>query len=897
MDTRRRAEDVFEVALELDPAKRSEYVGRVCESDGQLKRQVLELLDAYERAEGILELDPGGLMRNETEPVPERLGAYRIVREIGRGGMGVVYEAERADGQFLRRVAIKLLRGGQDPALRQRVLAERQILATLEHPDIARLLDGGVTGDGRPYLVMEHVEGLPVDVFCDRMRLSIPERLRLFTMIGRAVAYAHRNLVVHRDLKPSNIMVTADGRVKLLDFGIAKLLHPALRGVAADTLPGRLAFTPEYASPEQLRGDALTTVSDVYALGVLLYELLAGRRPFAASGLGPLLRAVSEDEPERPSTRVLRSEMVPSLDGGTHTIEAEAVARARHTTPARLARTLRGDLDAIVALALCKEPQRRYGSAELLVEDIERTLDGRPVLAQRRGRAYAFAKLVRRHRTVALALALGAISLLVGSAAALWQAAAAREQRDQAQAARAQAEQVTEFMVDLFQSAAPGVSVQGTVSARDLVRRGNARIDELSGQPLVQASMLDALARAYEGLGDYEEAQRLTQRALTIHESQSSRDETAVASLLFHRGILQRSRSEFDSAQATFFAARAAVERGPAAPKLRADILQQLASIAIYRGDAHEAERRSIEAWEQQLRELGETHRATVSALANLASVQWRRGKLEAEATFRRVLELRARQPDHTRIDLMKDQMGLATMLVSEALRLDEAEAICRSVIAATSTDSREFIDLAVWSRHLLAAILEHRSDFAGSERLHREDLAIRRAINGDQHPGDAETLMVLANFLKRRGRFAEADTLLRQSGNIIRQSLGEQHMAYAGWLTQVGLFHLDRGDARAAEDYITRSMRLREQLVGRSQGAHLVDLPQLALVKIRLREFEAAEQMLQQALELGRMQYVEGGRVLRGIHAAFAQLYTAWGRHAKAEQHRALSLPAPIPT
>jgi tetratricopeptide (TPR) repeat protein len=194
------------------------------------------------------------------------------------------------------------------------------------------------------------------------------------------------------------------------------------------------------------------------------------------------------------------------------------------------------------------------------------------------------------------------------------------------------------------------------------------------------------------------------------------------------------------------------------------------------------------------------------------------------------VLELRARLPDHTRIELMKDQMGLATMLVSEALRLDEAEAICRSVIAATSTDSREFIELAVWSRHLLATILEHRGNFTESERLHREDLAIRRAINGDQHPGDAETLMVLASFLKRRGRFAEADTLLQQSGRIIRQSLGERHTAYAGWLTQVGLFHLDRGDPRAAEDYITRSMRLREQLVGRSQGVHLVDLPSLSL-------------------------------------------------------------------
>jgi serine/threonine-protein kinase len=276
MDTRQRAEDVFEAALELEPAARSEYVARVCEYDPALLRQVMALLGAHARAEGVLDLDAVTLLRDVSDAPPERLGAYRVVREIGRGGMGVVYEAERDDGQFLRRVAIKVLRAGHDPALRQRVLAERQILASLAHSDIARLLDGGVTPDGRPYLVMEHVEGFPVDVFCDRMRLSIPERLQLFILIARAVAYAHRNLVVHRDLKPSNILVTADGNVKLLDFGVAKLLNPALVGVTSHTLPDRLAFTPEYASPEQLRGEALTTVSDVYALGVLLYELLTG---------------------------------------------------------------------------------------------------------------------------------------------------------------------------------------------------------------------------------------------------------------------------------------------------------------------------------------------------------------------------------------------------------------------------------------------------------------------------------------------------------------------------------------------------------------------------------------------------------------------------------------------
>jgi serine/threonine-protein kinase len=893
MDTRRRAEEVFEAALELEPAERSQYVARVCAYDAGLLRQVVALLGAHDRTDGVLEQDARALLR--PEPMPERLGAYRLMRELGRGGMGVVYEAERDDGQFRRRVAIKVLRAGTEPVLRQRVVAERQILAGLDHPDIARLLDGGVTPDGRPYLVMEHVDGLPVDVYCDRMRLSVAERLHLFIIIARAVDYAHRNLVVHRDLKPSNIMVTTDGGVKLLDFGVAKLLNPALGGPTPHTLHDRLALTPEYASPEQLRGESLTTLSDVYALGVLLYELLTGRRPFAAAGLAPLLRAVSDDEPVPPSARVARSETAPALDGGSRTCDPAAVARARHTTPARLARTLAGDLDAIVSTALRKEPRHRYGSAELLAQDVERYLEGRPVLAQRRGRAYAFGKFVRRHRVPALAIALAVVSLLGGTAAALWQAAVAREQRDRAAEAHSQAEQVTEFVLDLFETDALQPWVRGVVTARDLVQRGTERIDDLAGQPLVQASLLGALGRAYDGLGEYEEGQRLTQRALTIHLTQPRRDELATAEMWLQLGVLQRRRSEYDSAQASFFAARAAVEGGPPAPRLLGDILHQLASIAIYRGDLLEAERRITDALEQMRRELGETHAVTVNTLAQLASVQWRRGRLEAEATFRRVIELRPRVPGFSRADLQNDRMGLANMLLTERLRLDEAEATFRSVIAATPAGQPASITLGVWARENLSIVLEERGEFAEAERLRHEELRMRRAVHGDDHPSTGGSLTALARFMTRRGRFAEAQQLLDEAGATIRRTVGERNAIFASWLFDLGALHLARGDLHSADSLMARGLDLRAQLTARKGGPFAVSLRDHAEVKIRLGQYELAETMLNEAMDIARAQTVERGREARRIHAGFAQLYEARGRPADARRHRELAQPMPI--
>jgi serine/threonine protein kinase/Tol biopolymer transport system component/tetratricopeptide (TPR) repeat protein len=397
----KQIEGVFDAAIDLAPGERESYLAAECGADEELRRQVEMLIRSHEQAGSFIEEPAVAGVIGETARsavagafdaaayeddapfIGRRVGSYRIVREIGRGGMGAVYLAVRADDEFQKRVAIKLVKRGMDTDfILRRFRQERQILASLDHTYIARLMDGGTTDDGLPYFVMEYIEGLPVNQFCDAHKLSTPERLRLFLKVCAAVAYAHHNLVIHRDLKPSNVLVTADGTPKLLDFGIAKLLNPEMGGRALDptTLALRL-MTPEYASPEQVRGETVTMVSDVYSLGVLLYDLLTGHRPYMLRSRSPeeIARVICEQEPERPSVAVNLIEVIPSHGRDPVEITPDSVSRVRDGSLEKLRRQLSGSIDNIVLKALRKEQQRRYQSVEEFARDIEHYLEGRPV--------------------------------------------------------------------------------------------------------------------------------------------------------------------------------------------------------------------------------------------------------------------------------------------------------------------------------------------------------------------------------------------------------------------------------------------------------------------------------------------------------------------------------------
>lgn len=499
-ETWKRASDIFERAIDLDATERREWIKKQCRGDADVESAVLKLLDADENAESdeflersIPTADPGlldDILKEGDETIRDggQFGPYRLLRLIGQGGMGEVHLAERADGVFEQQVALKLL-PRPTPGLMQRFSQERRILARLEHPNIARLVDGGIGEHGIPYFAMEYVEGLPINLFVSTQRLDVAATLKLFQAVCDAVQYAHRSLVVHRDLKPSNILVANDGTPKLLDFGIAKLL--ATTDVSSQATATRV-FTPDYAAPEQIAGAPVTTATDVYSLGVVLYELLAGAKPYTFKSGSPNDRT----DPTPPSTRC-------------------AIADPRR------GRVLRGDVDRIVLTMLQHEPQRRYGSAEAIGNDIRRYLEGRPIAARGDSAAYRVRKFLRRNRLAIAAAAVVLVALVAATAVSLWQAGIARNQSIVAERAAAlavrrehTAETVEKFMVGLFQAPDPAVSLGKMPRADELLERGAARAtEELAGQPAVQAELFTAMANSYFELDVLEKSAQLLEKA------------------------------------------------------------------------------------------------------------------------------------------------------------------------------------------------------------------------------------------------------------------------------------------------------------------------------------------------------------------------------------------------
>jgi non-specific serine/threonine protein kinase/serine/threonine-protein kinase len=524
-----QADRLLQQALERTPTERAAFLDEACAGDANLRRELDSLLAAEAEAGSFLEKPVAdhftdALTAAQAAP-GQRIGAYQLLREIGRGGMGAVWLAERADEQFEKQVALKLIKRGMDTEeIIRRFRYERQILARLDHPNIARLLDGGTTTDGLPYFVMEYIEGQPLTEYCDANQLNITERLKLFLSVCAAVQYAHQHLVIHRDLKPGNILVTKAGEVKLLDFGIAKLLDPESAGQS--TVAERRPMTPEYASPEQARGDSVTTASDVYSLGVVLYELLTGRRPYQFAGRTPeeIARVICEQEPVKPSLAVRQNQ--PSNDEAQNSSvrdqsqSAVRTPRSASNLPQAL-RHLKGDLDNIVLMALRKDPQRRYVAVGQLAADIRRHLDGMPVVAAHDSLTYRAGKFVRRHKARVMAAALVIVTLVGGIIATTWQARVARAERARAEQRFNDVRKLANsFMFEFHDSIQ---NLPGTVPARQLVvTKALEYLDSLARESSNDPALQRELATAYQKLGEIQ--------GVIINETNSGNSAGALAS-------------------------------------------------------------------------------------------------------------------------------------------------------------------------------------------------------------------------------------------------------------------------------------------------------------------------------------------------------------------------------
>jgi len=865
-------ESIFEDAIELSPGKRELWLARRCGSDARLRAEVDALIVAHERKEGPLDgnVVAAGLRALGEPQRGRRIGAYRVLSELGRGGMGVVYLAERDDGQYEQRVAVKLLRASPDAEdLHRRFAAERQILASLRHRGIAQLLDGGVTDGQLPFLVMEYVDGVPITTYCDRHRLGIAARLRLFHDVCGAVHHAHQNLIIHRDIKPANILVSPDGDVRLLDFGIAKLLRPG-NGAAHETITrtGVRVMTPEYASPEQIRGETVTTASDVYALGVVLYELLTGRRPYSLESASPheLSEVVCSRIPERPSA-VVRDE------------------RLRHT--------LRGDLDAIVMMALRKDARDRYGSVDLLWEDLERYLDGLPVHAHRGSRLYRARKFLGRHRVESAAAALVVVSLAAGAGVGVRQAMIAARERDRAQHALAEAEQsikqsesVSGFLVGLFDATAPNPGA-ATVTAQELVRRGVKQIESVRDQPLVQARMLVTIARVHMMMADYPEAQRELERSLALRVAELGPNHLDVADALLYLGETMRRAGHYQQADTVTRRALAirTAALGPRHPA-NAEVLLQLTAIALYLSDLNGAadfSRRALEIQRASLRPNDPLIAVSLEAYA--ATLRRLDRNAEAEAALRDAIAVERSATGPQSVDVAGFQLRLATLVLDAQRDTAQAEALIRSALAITRATLGDHPRTS-WAMADLAELLSGRGDYRKAEQLAREGLEIQRRTFGDQHPNVAEYATALVGVYVRAGRLADAERTQRESIAILGRSLGENHTAYAGSLGALSEILMERGRLDEAIVLRQRCMDIRRRIFGDESALRGMDMGRLARVYARKHDFRAADSLFRAALANQRRFVSDTHYDVRAIFGFMSERYRLEGKPIEAKRY-----------
>ncbi|MEM8483987.1 MAG: serine/threonine-protein kinase [Bacteroidota bacterium] len=879
-------QEIFEKAVTVAPADLASFLKDACKGDAALHEEVLSLLKADEEEGSMLEghvldaVDVGELS-DALSLDGKEIGPYRLIRQLGEGGMGLVYLAERADGVFEQQVALKLIKRGMDTdRIIRRFEAERKILARLQHDNIARVFDGGITDDGLPYFVMEYVDGEPIDTYCDTQKVSIDQRLALFVTVCKAVMYAHANLVVHRDLKPENILVTREGKVKLLDFGIAKVL-----GQEADhtriTQEGRRILTPAYASPEQLKGDDISTSSDIYSLGVVLYELLAGQRPYDTPP-----SPEETQEPDRPSTRIDRA--IRSQD----TVTADTISKARSTRPDKLRRLLSGDLDVICLKALRAEPTRRYGSVEAFSDDITRHRAGMPVHARPDTAGYRFRKFIERHRAGVVLTSL--MVLLVASLVGFYTNRLATE-RDRAQREADKAQQVAAFLQEIFEVSNPSASKGETVTARELLDKGAARLEsDLATQPEIMATMYDVIGMVYRELGLYPKADSMHRQALVNNRKLYGNESLETASTLNLIGYVNRRQGDYAGADSMYRAALA-IQREQLGTEHK-DIAETLANLAVIlrrMGNRDEAEAMVREALQQRIKLLGPNDLEVGATMNNLALILSQRGALtEADSLYAGVIEILKETVGEAHPGMastlnnrayVKGQLGdpgAADSLYRAALAVkkklygdvhpshvvtlnniaaqlndqgkhEEAEPFVEEALAiAEQVYNRPHPDVSHSLGHL-ANIHEARGELAKAEAFHREGMQINQSVYGAQHSRVASSMYAIAGLMAAQEKYGKALRMQREGLAMSRALTEEEDLAVARDLQALGRILADAGSLPEALPLLREALELRIKLRGKVHAEVSASQQQLGEALGKAGRTEEAEAMFNQSLDI----------------------------------------------
>jgi serine/threonine protein kinase/tetratricopeptide (TPR) repeat protein len=873
-----REREIFEAALEQPADARAAFVSNACEGDRELEDRIRRLIAADAGAPQTLDwkLTPPNV------PPPDAIGPYRILKEVGQGGMGTVYLAEQT--QPMRRyVALKLIRQGMNT---EEVVArfenERQAMALMNHPNVARILDGGATVDGWPYFVMEYVDGLPITEFCDRRRMRVSERVSLFVRACHAVRHAHENGVLHRDLKPTNVLVAeVQGQPfpKVIDFGIAKAIGEDFGHRTVQTMHGALIGTPAFMSPEQLDAvQELDARSDVYSLGVILYELVAGIMPVelpGEAGIAMIVRLLQDHEPVPPSVGLRRPE-----DGGGR------VAESRTTSHRELRRLLRGDIDAIVMKSLERLPADRYGSVREMTDDLERFEAGEPVRARRATAWYRTTRFVRRHRLAAGASVLVFLSLVMGLVMTSWQARVARTERDRATAALGQAQNVSDFLIGLFE---PSSTPQMTETDQEIIRRGVDQAHQLSARPVAQAQMLHALGLAYRNLIDFPTAHELLARAYELRDSLFPEGHPDAARTLVALGVNYASRLRRDSA---FLFLERALDMGRkqfgGEGRFTAEVLLALGRLALADAQLERAEAVLLESVEVLRRSAPRGDPGHAAPKIALGDLMRRRSNFEAATRY--YLEAidhltAAYGPEHAEVagalfpygDLILEDLRDARRAIpifEQGLRISED--------AYGPDDPR-----ILWGINSLAFALADIGELDSAETLVRRGVGINQTMYGDHHMSTAREREQLANVLVLGGKYAEAEQVYRDVARVKGLILGDA----TTWSTMMGLSRalVGLGRFQEAESAALEAWRLRVSAFG--EDSPVLSETALAIGEVYRRwgRYDSAETWSSRALELAKRRG-DGHPLVAQAYEALARTYEANGETEKAALFRRMA-------
>ncbi len=790
---------VLDEVLQCPPDEQASLLEALCEDNTSLRVDVESFLEAEANAPSFLDDDAaklGAQLLGDLAPVDlvgraDQIGPYRLVEEMGSGGMGIVYRAERADGHFEQEVALKVVPRyfGTDERV-ARFRAERQILASLNHSNIARLLDGGVTPAGHPYLVMECIDGKPITEYCAEHKVSLRDRLRMLQTVGRAVHHAHSNLVVHRDLKPSNILVTETGMVKLLDFGIAKLLNPERMPSPPPITGGsQLLMTPEYAAPEQVRGEDVTTATDVYQLGVLAYELLVEARPFHIERrrLPEIEQTVLQTRPPPPSTAIVQRR--------THRSESLPQSATQWS------QRLQGDVDDIVMKALRKEPGRRYASVTALVDDLDRFLNNRPIRARPATVGYRIRKFALRNRGHLLASLTGLL-LLVG--VTLFYTVQIQTERDRAQAEAQKSEEVTSFLMDLFEANAPTETLGEAVTAEALLARGLNRADALDDQPSVQAQMFDVVGQIYGRLGNYDQAETALRRAVQIRARVHGSKAQETIESREHLGVLLGDAGQYELAEQILRDVLTIRDNDLTDDALPlAETKRHLAYVLRRQGKYEETKTLLEESLPIVESHLGEQSQEAVATKSSLGVVFQNLGHYEkAEALYRSVLDERRRRltPPHPKLAMSIN--SLASLLMNVGL-LTEAETLFEESLRMREELFGANHPKVALTINNLALVHRHLEHYDEAEALYRRSLSIRRSQMGDEHLSVAISLYGLAGLLHRTNRLQSALDAYQEALERFTEHLGPKHSFVARARMGIGSVYHDLGNHERARELL----------------------------------------------------------------------------------------------